>query len=66
MKPSKNKVQTILQKLPSVSEVLEELNQVPGDKFSEKQVTDCIRKCIEKHRQLILKYPDKEKKLNFL
>lgn len=63
MKPSKNKVQTILQKLPSVSEVLEELNQVPGDKFSEKQVTDCIRKCIEKHRQLMLKYPDKEKNL---
>ncbi len=55
------KVQTALQKLPSVTEVLKELNQLQGDVFSEKQITESIRKCIEKHRKIILKNSDKDK-----
>ena len=49
------KVQTALQKLPSVTEVLKQLNQLQGGVFSEKQITESIRKCIEKHRKIILK-----------
>ena len=62
MKPPTNKVQTLLKKLPSVTEVLKELDQLQEGIFSEKQITDCVRKAIEKYRKSILKNSSKDKK----
>ncbi|MED5578834.1 MAG: L-seryl-tRNA(Sec) selenium transferase [Nitrospinota bacterium] len=56
MKPPKDNIQTTLQNLPSVDEVFRKLDEIKGGDFSEKQITNCIRKCIEKHRELILQY----------
>ena len=62
MKPPTNKVQTLLKKLPSVTEVLKELDQLQEGIFSEKQITDCVRKAIGKYRKSILKNSSKDKK----